>query len=198
MRALLLVPALALSLAACKPAADAAAEATAAATPATTATTPAAASATFGMTDAELIARGEYLARIGGCNDCHTPGYAESAGKTPKAQWLVGSALGWKGPWGTTYPANLRLNVADMDDAKWLEYSRTLHTRPPMPDFAVRDMTEADRLALFRLLKSLGPTGEPAPAYLEPGQQPPVPFVEFNLPPPPPAASTQAEPPAAG
>ena len=33
-----------------------------------------------GMSDAELIKQGEYLARIAGCNDCHTPGYAESAG----------------------------------------------------------------------------------------------------------------------
>ena len=159
---------------------------------------PQATATAVAMTDAQLLERGEYLVRIAGCNDCHTPGYAENAGKVPKSQWLVGTTIGWKGPWGTTYPANLRLKVADMDDAKWLEYSRTLHTRPPMPDFAVRDMTEADRLALFRLLKSLGPTGEPAPAFLEPGQQPPVPFVEFNLPPPPPAAATQAEPPAAG
>ncbi|MCC8363931.1 cytochrome C [Lysobacter sp. A6] len=190
MRASLLVPTAALvcSLAACKPAAEAAAEANAA--PAT----PVASSATFGMTDAELIARGEYLARIAGCNDCHTPGYPESGGKVPKDQWLVGSSTGWNGPWGTTYPANLRLKAVDMEDAKWLEYSRTLHTRPPMPDFAVRDMTDADRLSLFRLLKSLGPMGEPAPAYLEPGQVPPLPFVQFNPPPPPAAADAQAEP----
>ncbi|HMB42379.1 MAG TPA: hypothetical protein VKM00_00715, partial [Luteimonas sp.] len=24
--------------------------------------------------DAELVARGEYMVRMGGCNDCHTPG----------------------------------------------------------------------------------------------------------------------------
>ena len=109
-----------------------------------------AATKTLGMTDAELISHGEYLARIAGCNDCHTPGYAETGGQVPKDTWLVGTSLGWSGPWGTTYPANLRLKVADMDDKAWLEYSAKLHTRPPMPDFAVRDMTEQDRLALFR------------------------------------------------
>jgi mono/diheme cytochrome c family protein len=193
MRAFLLVPtALALSLSACKPAADASNEAAA-----SNATAPAAAATTFGMTDAELVVRGEYLARIGGCNDCHTPGYAESGGKTPKDQWLVGSSLGWAGPWGTTYPANLRLKAADMDDARWLDYARNLHTRPPMPDFNVRDMTDGDRLALFRLLKSLGPAGQPAPAYLPPGQQAPLPVVEFRLPPPP-APATTAQPVAAG
>lgn len=193
MRALLLVPtALAFSLAACKPAAEAAGEAAA-----SNATQPAAASTTFGMTDAELLARGEYLARIAGCNDCHTPGYPQSGGKVPKDQWLVGTSVGWNGPWGTTYPANLRLKAADLDDAKWLEYTRTLHTRPPMPDFAVRDMTDADRLALFRLLKSLGPAGEPAPAYLEPGKEPPLPVVQFK-PPLPAAPATTARPAAEG
>jgi mono/diheme cytochrome c family protein len=147
-----------------------------------------------GKTDAELIAHGEYLARIAGCNDCHTPGYAETAGQVPKDVWLVGSSLGWNGPWGTTYPANLRLRVADMDDKAWLEYSAKLHTRPPMPDFAVRDMTEEDRLALFRFIQSLGPGGEPVPAYLPPGQVPPMPYVEFKLPPPPAAAATASKP----
>ena len=150
-----------------------------------------------GMTDAQLIEHGEYLAKVTGCNDCHTPGYAEAAGKVPKETWLVGSRLGWTGPWGTTYPANLRLRVADMDDAAWLSYSATLHTRPPMPDFAVRDMKEADRLALFRFIKSLGPGGEPAPAYLPPGQTPPLPYVEFKAPPTP-ASTTTAPAPVAG
>ncbi len=53
--------------------------------------------------------RGRYLVRIAGCNDCHTPGYAESGGLLPEARWLVGDKLGWHGPWGTTYPTNLRL-----------------------------------------------------------------------------------------
>ena len=149
--------------------------------------------------DPAAIARGKYLVAIAGCNDCHTPGYPESGGKVPKAQWLVGTRLGWTGPWGTTYPANLRLKAADMDDAAWLAYTGTLHTRPPMPDFAVRDMSEQDRLAILRFVKSLGPGGEPAPAYLPPGEKPPVPFVEFNLPPPPAAAAgPEVQPASAG
>jgi mono/diheme cytochrome c family protein len=195
---LLLLPALALSLAACKqPAATdtkASTDAPASSATAASATTAAA----HGMSDAELIAQGEYIARIGGCNDCHTPGYPQSGGKVPKAQWLVGTPVGWMGPWGTTYPINIRLKAADMDDAAWLDYTSKLHTRPPMPDFAVRDMKESDRLALLRFVKSLGPAGEPAPAYLEPGKQPPMPYVEFKLPPPPAAASTAAKPASAG
>jgi mono/diheme cytochrome c family protein len=133
--------------------------------------------------DAKLLARGEYMVRIAGCNDCHTPGYAETAGEVPKAQWLVGTPLGWSGPWGTTYPANLRLRLHDMDEAAWLAYSANLHTRPPMPDFAVRTMDENDRRAIYRFVRSLGPAGQPAPAYLPPGTAPRPPYVQGVLPP---------------
>ena len=170
-----LVPAFAmLALSACQqaPQADAA--------PKTTAAAPAPA-----PTDAELLARGEYIARIGGCNDCHTPGYAESGGQVPKSGWLVGSPLGWHGPWGTTYPANIRLKVQDMDEAKWMAYTADLHTRPPMPDFAIRDMTETDRRAIYRFVRSLGPAGQAAPSYLPPDQKPQPPYVDWVLPPPP-------------
>lgn len=135
--------------------------------------------------DAALVARGRYLTVTSGCNDCHSPGYAESGGTTPEAQWLVGSPLGWSGPWGTTYPANLRMKALEMDEAGWLDYTARLHTRPPMPDFAIRAMTETDRVALFRFIRSLGPAGDPAPAYLPPGEEPPLPFVQWHLPAPP-------------
>ena len=132
----------------------------------------------------ELIARGDYLVRIAGCNDCHTPGYMDSAGNVDRAQWLVGNTLGFSGPWGTTYPTNLRLSAAKMDEAAWLAYSADLHTRPMMPDFAVRAMSEEDRRALYHLIRSLGDAGQPAPAYLPPGQAPAPPYVQLVLPAP--------------
>jgi mono/diheme cytochrome c family protein len=135
--------------------------------------------------DAAQVERGAYLAVISGCNDCHTPGYAESGGHVPRDQWLTGSPLGWQGPWGTTYPANLRLKLQSMDEQAWMDYSAGLHTRPPMPDFAVRAMSEADRRALYRFVRSLGPAGQPAPAYLPPGTEAPLPYVKWMLPPPP-------------
>ena len=152
----------------------------------------AAAPAAVAAADADGLARGDYLVRIAGCNDCHTPGYAESAGAIPKEQWLVGSPLGWHGPWGTTYPVNLRLKLQDMDEAAWLKYSAELHTRPPMPDFAVRAMTEDDRRAIYRFVRSLGPAGQPAPAYLPPDQQPKPPYVQWVLPPGPPPQAPAA------
>jgi mono/diheme cytochrome c family protein len=155
---------------------------------ATNSTPEAPVSAQPAATDADLIARGEYIVRLGGCNDCHTPGWTESAGQLPTAQWLTGSPLGNLGPWGTTYPANLRLKVAGMDEQAWLTYSGNLHTRPLMPDFALRAMHEDDRRAIYRFIRSLGPAGKPAPAYLPPGQKPPAPYLELVLPPAPPPA----------
>jgi mono/diheme cytochrome c family protein len=138
--------------------------------------------------EADAIARGEYLVRMGGCNDCHTPGWNESGGTLPTSQWLVGSPLGNHGPWGTTYPANLRLKLANMDEAGWMQYSANLHTRPLMPDFTLRAMHEDDRRALYRFVHSLGRAGQPAPAYLPPGVTPPPPYLDLVLPPPPPQA----------
>lgn len=139
--------------------------------------------------DREMIARGDYLVRTSGCNDCHTPGYAERQGDVDRSLWLTGSPLGYKGPWGTTYAANLRLTLADMDEAQWLEYSARLRTRPIMPDFALRAMSEDDRRAIFRFIKSLGPGGGPAPAYLPPGQEPSPPYFELVVPTAVPAAA---------
>ena len=148
--------------------------------------------------DTELLAQGEYLVKIAGCNDCHTPGYMQAAGEVPKEQWLVGNTLGFHGPWGTTFAANLRMKAAEMDEAGWIKYTGELHTRPMMPDFAVRAMRESDRVAIYRFIRSLGPVGEPAPTYLPPGQTPPAPYFQMVLPPAPANAPVSAHEPAAG
>jgi mono/diheme cytochrome c family protein len=129
------------------------------------------------------LARGHYLVRIGGCNDCHTPGYAANGGQTPEAQWLTGDALGWRGPWGTTYPANLRTYMQNLTEAQWLKAAKALQTRPPMPWFSVRQMSDADLRAIYAFIRRLGPGGQPARAYVPPDKEPPPPFVLFPAPP---------------
>ena len=129
----------------------------------------------------DLLAKGEYLVKVGGCNDCHTPGYAPSGGKLPKEQWLTGSNQGFMGPWGTTYATNLRLSLSKMSETEWLTYSSAFHTRPPMPDFMVRELSEEDRRALYRFIASLGQAGQAAPAYLPPGRQPSPPYFQLVL-----------------
>jgi len=134
--------------------------------------------------DAESLNRGRYLARIAGCNDCHTAGYAMSGGNIPEAQWLMGDQLGWRGPWGTTYSSNLRLYLQNFSEDQWVQVARTVQFRPPMPWFALRDMTEGDLRAIYRFVRQLGDAGEPAPSFVPPGQEPKGPFVLFPAPPP--------------
>jgi mono/diheme cytochrome c family protein len=130
------------------------------------------------------IERGRYLVGAGGCNDCHTPGYAESAGKLPQTRWLTGSAMGFRGPWGTSYPANLRLYVQGVSEAQWVARVRQ-PMRPPMPWFNLRDMTDGDLVAMYRFIRALGPAGKPAPSAAAPGVAVSTPYIEFtpkNLP----------------
>ena len=127
--------------------------------------------------DAEAL--GRYLVQTTGCNDCHTPGYTATNGKVPVKDWLTGDAVGWRGPWGTTYPTNLRLYFSGMTETEWLARARTMEPRPPMPWFNLRAMSDADLGAIYRFAKAAGPAGQPAPAYVPPDRQPPQPYIQF-------------------
>ena len=141
--------------------------------------------------DPALLQQGRYLSVIGGCNDCHTPGFAPTGGKVPEAQWLLGDKVGFSGGWGTTYPANLRLRLATMDLATFKTYARTLTTRPPMPYWALNTMSDRDLEALYTFVKSLGTAGEAAPAALPPGVPAKGPVITFPAPPPATATATR-------
>lgn len=130
-------------------------------------------------TDATVLARGKYIVQVGGCNDCHTAGYAQSGGQTPEQEWLKGDVVGWRGPWGTTYPTNLRLVIGSMSQEQWLKHARSMQPRPPMPWFNVRAMSDDDLVAMHAYVKSLGPAGQPAPSYLPPTEAPKGPYVQF-------------------
>lgn len=121
--------------------------------------------------------RGRYLVRIAGCNDCHTPGWMQTGGQIPESDWLTGDALGWQGPWGTTYPVNLRLYMQNLGEDEWVNRAHTLRTLPPMPWFALNAMSDDDLRGLYRFIRKLGPKGEPVPAYVGPGQEPTTPYL---------------------
>jgi mono/diheme cytochrome c family protein len=134
--------------------------------------------------DQKLLERGRYVAATSGCNDCHTVAYPESGGKVPVNDWLTGNPVGFNGPWGTTYPANLRLLVQTLSEQQWMAKARA-EMRPPMPWFSLRDMKDDDLRAVYQFIRSLGAKGEPAPAYVPPGQKISTPYFEFvpkNLP----------------
>ncbi len=130
--------------------------------------------------DKATIERGRYIVEIGGCNDCHTAGYANAGGKAAEADRLKGDVLGFRGPWGTTYPTNLRLSIGKLTEEAWLKYAKALNTKPPMPWFNVRAMTDADLRAVYQYIKQIpGQPGTPAPAFVPPDKTPKPPFVQY-------------------
>ena len=123
------------------------------------------------------IRRGRYLVQIGGCNDCHTPGYMASTGNVAEDKWLIGDSLGFNGPWGTTYPSNLRRFFRMLSEDDWVQFARQSETRPPMPWFNLRAMTEPDLRAIHRYVLSLPPDDNSVPDFVPPGVAPRTPYV---------------------
>lgn len=131
------------------------------------------------ISSANQIEAGRYMIILGGCNDCHTNGYLMNEGKVPEADWLTGSPVGWQGPWGTTYPPNLRLRVQEMTEDEWVEQLKTRTGLPPMPWMNVNKMSESDARAIYAYIKSLGPKGEKMPLAVAPGVLPQTPYLSL-------------------
>jgi mono/diheme cytochrome c family protein len=124
---------------------------------------------------------GRYLVKFGACNDCHTPGWRESDGKLPVSQWLTGSNIGYRAAWGTSYPPNIRLIVAQVSEEQWLAMIRTRADHPPMPWHELRVLSEDDRRAIYQFIRALGPAGKPAPFNLRPDRKPLTPYVDIDV-----------------
>ncbi|HEY6196089.1 MAG TPA: cytochrome c [Candidatus Eisenbacteria bacterium] len=146
-------------------------------------------------------AQGRYLVQIMGCGDCHTPGSFYGAPDPERA--LSGSEMGWRGPWGVRYAANITPDL-DTGIGYWTaaELAKTLRTgvRPdgtqigaPMPIQNIMQMTQADAEAVAAYLMSLKPIRHQVPAALPPGVAPTGPVLDF----PPPSAWDAPKPPPA-
>lgn len=139
---------------------------------------------------AARIARGRYLVQVMSCGDCHTPGTFYGAPDTTRL--LSGSELGWKGPWGVTYAANLTPDL-DTGLGYWnaAELAKTLRTgvrpdgsalRPPMPVTNLMALSEDDAAAIAAYLMDLKPVAHAVPTVLKPGVEPKGAFIEFPVP----------------
>lgn len=131
------------------------------------------------------IARGKFLVDYGGCQDCHTPGWAENGGHAPKDMLLTGGGMNFQGPWGTTYAPNLRLYVHQLTVKEWIAKLRSLKARPAMPYWTFRYLSDKDLTDMYAYIHSLGPAGKPAHDWVPPGQEAPAPYLKLVLPPPP-------------
>ncbi len=127
-------------------------------------------------------AAGAYLAVVGGCNDCHTANWDQTMGKTPEAERLAGSDVGYRGPWGTSYAANLRLVASRLNEDRWVQILTTAdggHGRPPMPWQNTAQTSDADLRAMYRYLHALGPVGVRMPRAVPPGQEPTTAYISM-------------------
>lgn len=140
---------------------------------------------------AELVEHGAYLTTLMGCQDCHTPGFFYGAPDVRRQ--LSGSELGWQGPWGVTYAANLTPDP-DTGLGRWTDeqVKTAIRTglrpdksiiRPPMPWQNYAKLHDEDVDAIVAYLRSIPPVKHQEPKALPPGAEALGPV--FSLPPPP-------------
>lgn len=157
---------------------------------------------------AARVARGRYLVQTIGCGDCHTPklmtpegpvedetrllsGHpedeviAQGPGPTPgpDSPWVFtgsGGLTAWRGPWGTSFTANLTPDV-NTGLGIWTEdmFVRALRTGkhmgqsrpilPPMPWMFYKNLSDEDLEAIYAYLRTIEPihnrVPEPLPPY---------------------------------
>jgi len=135
--------------------------------------------------------RGEYLATIMACADCHTPGLF--LGKPDFARTLGGSEVGFMVPGlGIFYPPNLTPD-AETGLGRWSEADivKALRTgirpdgrelAPSMPWRAYAKATDADIRAVAAYLKSLKPVKNQVPPVTGPNQKPTAPYLSVVMP----------------
>jgi mono/diheme cytochrome c family protein len=127
------------------------------------------------------VKRGKYLVTLGGCNDCHTPGYF--FGKPDMARFLAGSEVGFEIPGlGVFHGPNL---TPDQETGlgKWSrEEIVTAITKgkrpdgrelaPIMPWHAFANLTRDDSRAIAAFLKSLPAVNNKVPGPFGPSEKP--------------------------
>lgn len=138
------------------------------------------------------VKRGEYLVNLGGCNDCHTPGYF--FGKPDPARFLGGSEVGFEIPTlGVFHGPNLTPDKetglgtwSTQDIVTAITRGRRPDGRvlaPIMPWHAFAKLTDQDVRAIAAFLKSVPPVRNKVPGPFGPGETP-TSFVMKIAPPP--------------
>lgn len=136
------------------------------------------------------LQRGEYLAAVGGCVDCHTPGTFYGAPDFKRQ--LSGSEVGWRGPWGVSYASNLTPDI-ETGLGSWtnVEIERALRSGvkkdgtpilPPMPWPNTARLTPDDMGSLIAYLKSLPPIVHKVPATVPPNGMAKGPTIDIPAP----------------
>jgi mono/diheme cytochrome c family protein len=149
----------------------------------------------------DRVARGKYLVTAMGCNDCHTPWKMGPEGPAPDmtrmlsghpegvvmpepklhpGQWAgAPTNTAFKGPWGTSFTANLTPDVntglgiwtEDMflraiREGRHMGQSRRI--LPPMPWPMIRNLNDEDLKSIFAYLRSIPAIHNRVPEPLPP------------------------------
>jgi mono/diheme cytochrome c family protein len=128
------------------------------------------------------VERGKYLVAIGGCSDCHTPGYF--FGHPDMTRYLGGSDVGFGNPMGVFVGPNLTSDT-ETGLGKWsaqqIVTAFTTGKRPDgrilapmMPWRSLAVLTTPDALAIAAFLKSLPPVSNKVPGPFGPNETPTV------------------------
>ncbi len=127
------------------------------------------------------IERGKYLVILGGCSDCHTPGYF--LGKPDMSRFLGGSDVGFTIPGLGAFVGRNLTPDKDTGLGNWTtEQIITAFTTavrpdgrrlaPIMPSDALSHLTPEDAQAIAAYLKSLPPVRNEVPGPFGPNEKP--------------------------
>ncbi|WP_421997030.1 c-type cytochrome [Reyranella sp.] len=122
--------------------------------------------------DPAAVARGKYLVNLGGCHDCHTPGYF--LGKPDMARFLGGSEVGFELPGlgvfhGPNLTSDRATGLGGWTDAQVIaaiqkgERPDGRMLAPIMPWHAFAALTPQDVQAIVAFLRSLPPVSNKVP-----------------------------------
>ncbi len=127
-----------------------------------------------------LVDRGKYLVTLGGCNDCHTPGYF--FGNPDMTKFLGGSDVAFEIPGLGAFAGRNITPDRDTGIGNWTSEQivtalqtgqrpdgRTL--APIMPWHALASLTKEDAAAIAAFLKSIPPVKREVAGPFAPGQK---------------------------
>ena len=129
----------------------------------------------------DAVARGKYLAVVGGCTDCHTPGYF--FGKPDEKRYLGGSEVGFEIPgMGVFHGSNLTPDK-ETGLGKWSDAEIVLAMQtgvrpdkrilaPIMPWKALAQLTKDDAMAIVSYLRSIPAVKNKVPGPFGPSEKP--------------------------
>lgn len=132
------------------------------------------------LADEAQIARGRYLVTLGGCNDCHTPGYF--LGNPDMSRFLGGSDVGFEIPGEGVFVGSNITPDKETGIGNWTreQIVTAIQTgvrpdgrilAPVMPWHAFAQLTADDAMAIAAFLQSLDPVNNKVPGPFKPGEK---------------------------